>query len=139
MDKYQNYAIFETVYDMNHTMQKVKLYSTIAFFILFLLSCISTKELTKDTSILENDISIFNGTYDSRPAYFVKNEYGEPLHDIIFKSFGEHYYNQFRDYNGRVKIEAISRNKLRIEHIIGDSIITSKTLKGSIKNNHFIV
>lgn len=118
-------------------MNKYILYTALSFFLLT--SCLSTKQLTKDTSILENDISIFNGMYDSRPAYFVKNEYGEPLHDIIFKSFGEHYYGQFRDYNGRVKIEAVSRDKLLIEHIIGDSIITSKILKGSIKNNHFIV
>ena len=107
-----------------------------------LVSCISTKKLTEGESVLSNDISMLNGTYDNKPADYAGPREGTPLYDLFFNPFRKYYNTEkesLRDYSGKIRIKAIAANKLKVEYVLGDSVVRTKTFKGSVNNNHFVM
>lgn len=104
-------------------------------------SCLSTKTLTKGESVFENDLSVLNGTYENTSASYKKAWSQYPLSSAFFHQFKD-YYSEGGDsvhFVGKIKIEAVSKKHLRVDYIINDSVVKSKKLKGTLKNNHFVM
>ncbi len=110
------------------------------FFILTLSSCLSKKDLATGNSILKNDLSILNGTYKNTAANSKEPQDKISLYLLLFKNFHwqNPYYNKPDDYDGSIRLTAISNSKLKIERFIDGEIVKTKILKGKVYNNFFL-
>jgi len=120
-------------------MKAFTCYITLAI-VVFCTSCLSTRKLTEGNSSIGDNIGILDGTYENIPAGY-SSEYFNilPLSDYIFHPYRDysHYYKKEVDYSGKIRIKAVSDKKIQVDYIKGDSVLKSKILKGSMKNNFF--
>lgn len=115
-------------------------YLYLVFSFIALSSCLSQKDLMTGNSILGNDISILNGTYKNIAVNSRVPQDEFSLYLLLFKNYHwkNPFYNKPEDYDGSIKLTAISEKKIKIERFVDGKTIESKTLKGKICNNYFI-
>ncbi len=104
-------------------------------------SCLSTKELIKGDSLLENDIHVLNGMYKNVAVNVDNPKSEQSLYLLLFKNYHRQMpsYNKDKDYEGNIKIEVLSDKKIRVDHIVNGCIKKSRTYKGRIKNDFFVI
>jgi len=121
-------------------MLKFRKYLYFILFTIALSSCLSKKDLTVGTSILENDLTVLNGTYKNIAANSREPQDDFSLYLLLFKNYHwqNPYYNKPEDYKGSIKLTAISNNKIKLERFVDGEIVKTKILKGKIYNNYFV-
>lgn len=123
----------------NTAMKNYK-YLYVVFFSIMLSSCLSKKDLIIENSILGNNLSTLDGTYKNIAANSRVPQDEFSLYLLLFKNYHwqNPFYNKPNDYNGSIKLTAISDNKIKIEYIVDGEIVKTKKLKGEIYNNYFV-
>lgn len=107
---------------------------------IYLSSCLSHKDITVGSSVLTNDLSMMNGTYNNIAVNSKVPQDYSSLYLLLFKNYHYQYpsYNDSADYTGSIRLTAIADNKLKIERLIDGEIVKTKTLKGKIQDNCFL-
>ena len=109
--------------------------------VLTLNSCLSTKELIKGDSILENNINALNGIYENVAVGIDNPKSNQSLYLLLFKNYHRQnpYYNKDEDSEGKIRIKVISDRKIEVDYILEGCTKKSKTYKGEMKKNFFVI
>jgi len=111
-------------------------------YLVVLTSCVSTTKLIKERSTLSDNISLLNGIYENIAIDASDDPKSEhSLYVLLFKNFHQSnpYYNKDQDYEGKIRINVISDEKIRVDYIVNDNVIKSKIFKGELNDNFFVV
>lgn len=108
-------------------------------------SCLSTKwyKNLEEVSTLEPDLVNLNGIYYNLPVNYDLekgvNFNADPLYSLLFKPYKNYTWGEPRDYAGKIKIEVLSKKKIKASYIVNDEIVETKIISGKMKNKVFSV
>lgn len=120
-------------------MKNYQAYLLLILIIFSSYSCVSAKYVIGKDSVLKDDLKILDGIYENTPADYVDAQRGEPLYDLFFNQSKKYNWVEMRQYGGKIRLEALSNKKLKVEYLLGDSVAESKTVKGKIRGNYFVM
>ena len=120
-------------------MKKCK-YLYVVFLTIILGSCLSKKDLMKGNSTLKDDLSVLNGVYKNIAVNSKVSQDEFSLYLLLFKNYHwqNPFYNKPDDYDGSIRLTAISDDKIKVERFVDGEIVKTKILKGKMHNNFFI-